>query len=449
MPELPREPFALRRRTAILTALWTSALFVGVYSLTNARAASLPALDTWAWEWEQHIPLVDWMIVPYMSIDLFFVATPFICGSRREIRILGRRMALAILAAGLIFWLWPLRLALGRQEVEGFLGPAYAFLHGFDQPHNLFPSLHVTLMFIIRWTWHRKVGGRTRTLLHIWFALISLSTLLTHQHQVIDLLGGLILALLVFYAIPTGSIRVPDSDFFGGRRAGYAGLGGMLLLGGSAGAVALWQAEQYLLFWLCIWGLFAIAMLSLGYAGLGARVFRKYQGYLSLPTRALLAPVLAPLWISRRWFWRRAGQRSALVHADLRVGQLPDSGIRAELDPARWACIDLCAEHSNPMRSAFATYRSLPLLDGQVLTRVQLDRIHDEIEAQRSAGHGVYLHCALGYGRSARAAAWWLWRIGACSELHTAVEEITLAQRRADRNCGPAADSLQTGLPAA
>ena len=70
-------------KAASLAAAGTSLLFIVCYSATNALAASTAAagdeLGTFYWEWERHIPLVPWMIIPYMSIDAFFVAAPFVC----------------------------------------------------------------------------------------------------------------------------------------------------------------------------------------------------------------------------------------------------------------------------------------------------------------------------------------------------------------------------------
>ena len=67
-------------------------------------AAHRGDVGTWYYAWERFIPFVPLMIVPYMSIDLFFVAAPFVCSTPDELRILARRIAFAILVAGVFFW---------------------------------------------------------------------------------------------------------------------------------------------------------------------------------------------------------------------------------------------------------------------------------------------------------------------------------------------------------
>ena len=69
-------------------------------------------------EWERFIPFVPLMIIPYLSIDLFFVAAPFLCRSERELATFSKRIAAAIVVAGICFLLFPLRFAFERPEKE-------------------------------------------------------------------------------------------------------------------------------------------------------------------------------------------------------------------------------------------------------------------------------------------------------------------------------------------
>jgi membrane-associated phospholipid phosphatase len=47
----------------------------------------------------------------------------------------------------------------------------------------------------------RSLGGIARIVVMIWFVLIGLSPLLTHQHHIIDIVGGFVLAAACFYLI--------------------------------------------------------------------------------------------------------------------------------------------------------------------------------------------------------------------------------------------------------
>jgi len=139
------------------------------------------------------------MIVPYMSIDLFFVAAPFICANHAELRIFCRRIAFAIVAAGIFFLAMPLQMGVSRPQAAGWSGAFFQFLHGFDQPYNLFPSLHITLRTILAELYARHTKGAARIAGHVWFSLIGFSTLLTYQHHFVDIVGGFVLAAFCFY----------------------------------------------------------------------------------------------------------------------------------------------------------------------------------------------------------------------------------------------------------
>ena len=173
-------------KAAALASAGCSALFLVAYSITNAIAATRGDLPVFFYEWERSIPVVPFLIVPYMSIDAFFVVAPFLCTSVGEVKIFAKRICTAILVAAAFFLAWPLRFAFERPQVDGVFGPVFELLHTFDQPHNLFPSLHIALVFILRWTYHRHVRGFWRVVMHTWFALVTVSTVLTLQHHVID-----------------------------------------------------------------------------------------------------------------------------------------------------------------------------------------------------------------------------------------------------------------------
>src|SRR5947208_4138933 len=102
--------WSLRARAA-LTSVLLALLFLVVYGTTNWITAQRSDVGTWYFEWERAIPFVPVMIVPYMSIDLFFAVAPFLCRDRRELRNLAQRISFAIVVAGVCFLLLPLRFA--------------------------------------------------------------------------------------------------------------------------------------------------------------------------------------------------------------------------------------------------------------------------------------------------------------------------------------------------
>ena len=174
-------------------SLGLSALFLVVYSTCNwitARRANVP---TFYFEWERSIPFVPLLIVPYMSIDLFFMAAPFLCRAQDRLCVFARRVVFATLVAGLCFLLFPLRFAFARPPAFGLSGLVFNWFRTIDAPFNLVPSLHAAYWLLLADVYGRETRGFMRLTIMAWFALIAVSPVLTYQHHVIDIVTGLAL----------------------------------------------------------------------------------------------------------------------------------------------------------------------------------------------------------------------------------------------------------------
>ena len=123
--------------------------FFLVYGWCNAFTSHRPDVGSFFFAWERRIPFVPVMILPYMSIDLFFAGSFFLCRSRAELRVHAWRIALAIAISAAGFLLFPLRLRLDAPGGHGWLGNLFAPLNALDQPYNLCPSLHISLRALL------------------------------------------------------------------------------------------------------------------------------------------------------------------------------------------------------------------------------------------------------------------------------------------------------------
>lgn len=188
----PRRPWFL---AALALAVLGPGFFL-VYGWCNEFTARRGDVGSFYFGWERLIPFVPLMIVPYLSLDLFFSGSFFLCRDRAELGLLSRRLALAIGLSAAGFLLFPLRFAWPRPAVEGWLGVLFAPLNALDRPFNLCPSLHISLRSLVWTVFGRHTRGPLRHLLHAWFFLISLSTLLIYQHHLIDVIGGWMVAMV-------------------------------------------------------------------------------------------------------------------------------------------------------------------------------------------------------------------------------------------------------------
>ncbi|MDB5986428.1 MAG: serine/threonine protein phosphatase [Nevskia sp.] len=185
--------------------------FLLVYTAANLYTAHLPPerVGEIGMAWERAIPFLPWTILPYLSIDLLYVVSPFVCRSRRELRVHVLRFAVATAFALACFMLFPLRFGFARPETSGLPDLLFRLLGTVDHPYNQAPSLHVALLVIL-WDCYRKhLQPRWRWLLHLGLVAITASVLTTWQHHFLDVPSGLALGIVVCLLIPQAAIEEP------------------------------------------------------------------------------------------------------------------------------------------------------------------------------------------------------------------------------------------------
>jgi membrane-associated phospholipid phosphatase len=136
------------------------------------------------------------MVWIYLSINLVFLAIPFVLRTRREILALWATLAIVILVAGCCFLLLPSQLAYPPPGDLGASGAAFRLADRINLHYNLLPSLHVALTVCCVAALSPRAPRPGRMLLWTWALAMSVSTLLTHQHHVLDVLTGFALGLV-------------------------------------------------------------------------------------------------------------------------------------------------------------------------------------------------------------------------------------------------------------
>jgi protein phosphatase len=151
-----------------------------------------------------------------------------------------------------------------------------------------------------------------------------------------------------------------------------------------------------------LWPAFAFGLLTAANLHLGASIFQKQAGRLPFSTRALLAPVLFGQWLSLRHYSRhcRAWDEVAPYVWIGRV--LSDAEAREAIARGVTAVLDLTGEFSEAGPFRTLRYRNLPILDLTAPSAEQLGEMSTFIARQAERGI-VYVHCKIGYSRSAAA----------------------------------------------
>ena len=179
---------------SFVNTLWFVLVYGGMDSLTPRRSFRVPV----HFSAELSIPFVPAMTIFYMSIYLLFWMAPFVLRTRREFRALVLTVAFAILCGGIGFLLFPADLAFAppREEDLGIWAGLFHFADTLNLTYNLLPSLHVAFAVVCVAIFSGRAPAAGRVLLWLWAAMIAASTVLIHQHHLLDVATGWLLALV-------------------------------------------------------------------------------------------------------------------------------------------------------------------------------------------------------------------------------------------------------------
>ena len=190
-----------RLATGIIGALLVSLLFFPIYlgcaALTAARGNPLHLYA----HWELSIPFWPFMVVPYLSIFLVFLIPPLQLNAD-ELRALVRRLVVATLIGGILFFCLPAQLGFAEHNDAGIWQPLYDLIYEIDNRFNTVPSFHVIYTASILLALMAVATAPLRRLYLAWLVIVCASTVLTHRHHLLDVAAGLAIALAVRAALP-------------------------------------------------------------------------------------------------------------------------------------------------------------------------------------------------------------------------------------------------------
>jgi protein-tyrosine phosphatase len=248
-----------------------------------------------------------------------------------------------------------------------------------------------------------------------WFVLIALSPVLTYQHHLIDIVGGFVLAGYCFYVFRDRRLALP---VIANRRIGsyYA-----------AGAAVVLVMGVILRPWglLLLWPAIALGIVASAYFRAGPIVFRKTGGKLTWSTRFVLAPCLIGQYLSLLYYRSQCRSWDKVTPEIWIGGKLGSGSAKKALCSGVVSVLDLSAEFSEAKPFRRINYRNIPVLDLTAPTQAQL------VEATKFIGNfsqngAVYVHCKIGYSRSAAAVAAYLMTSG---KVKTAEEAFAMIRR--------------------
>ena len=413
----------------ILCLFFLAPFFFLTYGFANQYAQNLAHVPSLYFDWEKHIPLWPWTIVPYWSIDLFYGLSLLLCWNTFELKQHALRLFLAQLVSIAFFILFPLKFAFERPELSGFFGLMFDVLMGFDKPFNQAPSLHIVLLVILWDFYRRHVSGHWKYAVDLWSLLIGISVLTTWQHHFIDIPTGILVGALCLWLFPV-SVKSPfKKDDYQSLTPQHLKLAAYYACGSLVCAILAWFMKGAWL-WL-FYPSMSLFLVALAYATVRPHFFQKQaDGRLTSASRILFAPYSLFAWINSRLWTKKHPEDSEIIRIEdktIYLGRIPSAVEANQYD----GLFDCCAELAVSHEQFYQYYLSLdliPLQANQLDEAVQhFDQLWEAISMQVEP-QKLLIFCALGYSRSTAILCAWLLEKGHVQSVDAAITLIQQAR---------------------
>lgn len=197
-------PLFLSSQNKILIGVIAFLIGAALYLFTNHHPFFEPKLLPFT-ALDQSIPFWPWTVWIYTSEYTFFIVIYLVCRSTLNLnKYFYALMALQVVSS-VIFMAWPTtyprHLYPLPAELDSLTHFVFSTLRDGDNPNNCAPSLHVSSVILSSLMFLNEQREKL-PFFFTWGILIALSTLTTKQHYVIDVVTGLMMAMIfhwIFY----------------------------------------------------------------------------------------------------------------------------------------------------------------------------------------------------------------------------------------------------------
>ena len=172
--------------------------FVLLYGGASVLSAYVPWRVPMMLPLDGQLPLVPGAAIVYLTIGPMLLLAPFMLRDLEAILPLFAALMLETAVAALCFMLLPVDPPAIDCCEPGLVGGLFQVADVLNLERNDLPSLHVAFAFTLAAAFSARTGRAGAVLLFAWAVATALSTLLTRQHNLLDVAGGVVLAAIVW-----------------------------------------------------------------------------------------------------------------------------------------------------------------------------------------------------------------------------------------------------------
>jgi membrane-associated phospholipid phosphatase len=187
---VPREQI----RGILVLAIVYSLVFDILYGAASVFAVHVPWRVHVDFPFEARVPFVPDAAAIYLTVLPLLMMAPFALRNVGAILPLVVALILETVVGFLGFMLLPVEASAFDRALPATDSALYNFANWLNLEGNYLPSLHVAFAVTATLAYCARTGAVGKTILITWTVAIALSTLLIHQHYVLDVITGAALA---------------------------------------------------------------------------------------------------------------------------------------------------------------------------------------------------------------------------------------------------------------
>ncbi len=185
--------FTIEKKKAKITDYFVCAVlitffFVPIYYGMDIFTSNRSHIYKFYFNWEKNLPYISGFYIVYYSVFILPVISFFLINNTGRLYNFTANIIFAIIFSAIIYYFFPSQIGYNN--------------HGYDEikdvsevvtgKYNLLPSLHVLLVLLYLREFNMILKNKYLYLTVIYFILVILSTLFTHQHHIVDVFASLL-----------------------------------------------------------------------------------------------------------------------------------------------------------------------------------------------------------------------------------------------------------------
>lgn len=184
------------------SCVWLTGLWILVYGGANWITSLHSYRIRLHFELERSFPFVPATAVIYLSLFPMLWLAPIVMQTAERLNRFAKALACLMILSGIGFLLLPAEQVHSPKSPDGLIGRVFQLADSINLTHNYLPSLHVGMGVLCAFAYGRCDLPRAITLLFwSWAVAIAASTLLLHQHYLVDVVTGGLLGWIVARAV--------------------------------------------------------------------------------------------------------------------------------------------------------------------------------------------------------------------------------------------------------